>query len=209
MKQFLHVGCGAKSDYDTEIINATGFRTKDWREIRLDIDPSVHPDIVGSMTSMPLVESQSMDAIFSRHNLEHLYAHEVKIALSEFKRVLKPDGFAIISCPDIQAIAEYIENDKLTDVMYTAPGGHPISALDFIFGWGFGIEHGRTYMAHKTAFTLTTLNKCLSDAGFSTSASLRKDMELLAVATVSHAPPEQLGELSYKYFPIAGKPEYA
>ena len=96
MKTFLHVGCVPKRKDKT----TRGFATDLWQEIRLDIDPSVAPDITGTMTDMSAVPSASVDAIFSSHNIEHLYPHEVPVALAEFKRVLKPDGFAVITCPD-------------------------------------------------------------------------------------------------------------
>lgn len=34
-------------------------------ELRLDIDPSVKPDIVGNITEMPDVREASVDAVFS------------------------------------------------------------------------------------------------------------------------------------------------
>ena len=43
----------------------------------------------------------SVDAVFSSHNIEHLYPHEVPLALKEFMRVLKPDGFVLMTCPDL------------------------------------------------------------------------------------------------------------
>jgi len=89
MKTFLHVGCGPQhKDHTT-----SGFNTPEWFELRLDIDKSVAPDIIGTMTDMSAVETSSVDAIFSSHNIEHLSPHEVPVALSEFRRVLKPDGF--------------------------------------------------------------------------------------------------------------------
>ena len=39
----------------------------------------------------------AFDAVFSSHNLEHLYPHQVKEALAEFYRVLKPEGMIVIS----------------------------------------------------------------------------------------------------------------
>jgi len=98
MPRFLHVGCGPKSKDRT----TRAFNTTEWEEVRLDIDQSVKPDIIGTMTDMSSVQSASMDAIFSSHNIEHLYPHEVALALSEFKRVLKPDGFLVVTCPDLQ-----------------------------------------------------------------------------------------------------------
>ena len=58
--------------------------------------------MVGSITQMDAVETASMDAIFSSHNLEHLHAHEVPVAMAEFIRVLKPKGYMVITCPDLQ-----------------------------------------------------------------------------------------------------------
>ncbi len=97
MKTFLHVGCGPKRKNQT----TKGFNTPDWTELRFDIDDSVAPDIIGTMTDMSAVASESVDAIFSSHNIEHLYAHEVPVALAEFLRVLKPDGFLVVTCPDL------------------------------------------------------------------------------------------------------------
>jgi predicted SAM-dependent methyltransferase len=38
-----------------------------------------------------------MDALYSSHNIEHVFAHEVVPTLKEFRRVLKPDGFVVIT----------------------------------------------------------------------------------------------------------------
>jgi len=86
MPTLLHIGCGPKRKDKT----TKEFNTPDWTEIRLDIDPSVSPDVIGTMTDMSAVASESVDAIFSSHNIEHLYPHEVPVALKEFARVLSP-----------------------------------------------------------------------------------------------------------------------
>ncbi len=80
MKTFLHVGCGPKRKDRT----TPGFNTPEWTELRLDIDESVSLDIVGTMTDMSQVSDASVDALFSSHNIEHLYPHEVPKALTEF-----------------------------------------------------------------------------------------------------------------------------
>jgi hypothetical protein len=80
----LHVGSGP---YNPNKLHET-FRSEAWREIRLDIDPRVKPDIVASLTDMEAVPTASVDAVWSSHNLEHLYAHQVPLALEEFLRVL-------------------------------------------------------------------------------------------------------------------------
>ena len=79
-KKFLHVGCGANYKDNTIPV----FASEDWQEVRLDIDKSVKPDIVSSVLDLGIIDSESFDAIFSSHNIEHVYAHEVPIMLKEF-----------------------------------------------------------------------------------------------------------------------------
>jgi predicted SAM-dependent methyltransferase len=117
MKTFLHVGCGPSRKNQT----TPGFNSADWLETRLDIDANVQPDVIGSMTDMSAVASASMDGLFSSHNIEHLYPHEVPIALAEFLRVLKADGFAVITCPDLQSVCKLIAQDQLTEPAYDSP----------------------------------------------------------------------------------------
>ena len=80
MQKFLHVGCGPKRKAQT----TPGFNTPEWDEVRFDIDESVQPDVLGTMTDMKAVADASMDAVFSSHNIEHLYPHDVPVALNEF-----------------------------------------------------------------------------------------------------------------------------
>lgn len=157
----LHVGCGAA---DSQSLHQR-FRGPDWREIRLDLDPSVAPDVVASITDMRPIAADSVDAVWSSHNLEHLSAHEVPIALAEFLRVLKPGGVALITLPDLQQVAEFIVADKLEDVAYESPAG-PIMPLDCVYGLGRAIAGGHPLMAHRTGFTEKTLRKHLERAGF-------------------------------------------
>ena len=101
MKSFLHVGCGHKNKKDLK-----GFNDQDWEEIRFDIDQKLNPDIVGTLTDMSSISAHAVDAVYSSHNIEHLFPHEVVIALKEFHRVLKDDGIAVITCPDLQSTCE-------------------------------------------------------------------------------------------------------
>ena len=162
MKTFLHVGCGPviKSQIP-------GFKEDDWTEIRFDIDKNVNPDIEGTLTDMSQVETGSVDAIYSSHNIEHVYPHEVPIVLNEFYRVLKADGMVVLVCPDLQSVCESVVVDKLIDPLYISPEG-PISPLDIIYGHGQAIKHGNEYMAHKCGFTYSVLDNFFDDVGFET-----------------------------------------
>ena len=59
MKTFLYVGCGPKRKERT----TRGFNTDAWSEIRLDIDPSVSPDVTGTMTDMASVSAGYVNAL--------------------------------------------------------------------------------------------------------------------------------------------------
>ncbi|SVE43487.1 uncharacterized protein METZ01_LOCUS496341, partial [marine metagenome] len=128
MKTFLHVGCGHLNKF-----RCKGFDNDNWKEIRLDIDENVNPDIVGTLTDMKLVETGSVDAVYSSHNIEHIFPHEVPIALREFYRVLKEDGIVVITCPDIQSVGEALTQDKLFETLYESPMG-PVTAFDILYG---------------------------------------------------------------------------
>lgn len=162
MQTFLHVGCGSKRKDRT----TRGFNTAAWQELRFDIDTSVEPDIVGTMLDMDGVGDQSVDAIFSSHNIEHLYPHEVPLALKEFLRVLKPDGYLVLTCPDLQSVCQLIAQNKLTEPAYQAPAG-PISPLDILYGHRPQIAAGNHHMAHRCGFTLKVLIDTLRTSGFS------------------------------------------
>jgi SAM-dependent methyltransferase len=209
MPTFLHVGCGMKRQTHT----TRGLQATDWKECRLDIDPLVEPDIVGSMLDMVAIPDGSMDAIYSSHNIEHLYAHEVPLALAEFRRVLKPAGFAILTCPDLQAVAELIARDKLTEPAYTSPAG-PIAPLDMLYGHRPALAAGNLYMAHRTGFTLKSLLATLRQAGFGSVIGARQPAPgyaLWVVASPSAQPEAALRALAAQHFPqqrtgLAGAP---
>jgi predicted O-linked N-acetylglucosamine transferase (SPINDLY family) len=169
LKSVLHVGCGP---YHPEALPEM-LRTPEWREVRLDINPAVNPDILGSITNLSAVPDQSVDAVYSSHNLEHIYAHEVPIALSEFYRVVKPGGFALITLPDIQEVAQAVAQGNLEETLYVSPAG-PISAIDILYGLRTAIADGNEFMAHRTAFTSETLSQKLQQAGF-TKVEIQKD----------------------------------
>lgn len=166
----LHVGCGHRRNGARL---PAALQLPPWREIRLDIDPANEPDIVGSMLLMPAVADCSVDAVYSAHNIEHVYPHEVPQVLGEFRRVLKPDGYLVLTCPDLQTVCTLVAQDRLKDVAYQSPAG-PITPLDILYGHGADLARGNHFMAHKGGFTLTTLVDALEAAGFPTVAGKRR-----------------------------------
>jgi predicted SAM-dependent methyltransferase len=201
MKSFLHVGCGPKRKERT----TKGFNTPDWNEIRLDIDASVEPDVIGTMTDISAVSSESVDAVYSSHNIEHLYPHEVPLALAEFLRVLKTDGFFVVTCPDLKSVCALIAEDKLTDAAYTSPAG-PIAPLDILYGHRPAMARGNLYMAHRCGFTQKVLSATLQSSGFKTVAIMARGrapfFDLFALASKSERSEAQMRELAQLHFPI-------
>jgi SAM-dependent methyltransferase len=176
-KIVLNVGCG----YPSRQALPASFQGSEWRELRLDIDPSVKPDIVCSIMDMHPVATGSIDAIWSSHNLEHLHRHEVPVALAEFLRVLRAGGELLVTLPDLQRIAEMVASDRLEDEAYRSPSG-PITPLDMIYGHTASLARGNHYMAHKSGFTGRTLTRLLMEAGFTAGTMERNGFSLWARA---------------------------
>lgn len=199
MKHFLHVGCGPKQKNQT----TRGFNTPDWVEKRLDIDPSVSPDVIGTMTNMTNVDTGSMQAIYSSHNIEHLYPHEVPQALAEFKRVLSDDGFVVITCPDLQSVCKLVAEDRLTEPAYIAPAG-PIAPIDILYGHRPPMAGGNLFMAHRCGFTKKVLTATLQAAGFPSVAALVRPsyFDLWALASKSTLEEAVLLDLAKQHFPV-------
>ena len=193
MKTLLNVGCGFSNKSELK-----GFDNDDWEEIRLDIDSTVKPDIVGTLTDMSLVETGSVDTVYSSYNLDHIYAHEVPIALKEFYRVLNEDGIALVKCPDIQSVCELIAQDKLFEPLYDSVLG-PIYPIDVIYGNRQEIQLGNEYMAKKVGFTYSLLNKTFAAAGFKSRYGGRMPTnggELAIVAFKQKIPEEQIKQIA-------------
>jgi len=142
MKTVLHVGCGTQPIHDF---------LDGYKEVRLDIDPSMNPDIVASLTD--LGEIGEFDAVYGCHVLEHLAPHEVKKAIQEFKRVLKSGGMVIMIVPNLDGVK------PTREVLYQSEAG-PITGLDMYYGKESLVEE-HPYMAHKTGFVAETLQQAL------------------------------------------------
>ncbi len=153
---------------------------------------------------MPGGVDASVDAIFSSHNIEHLYPHEVPLALKEFLRVLKSDGFAVITCPDLQSVCALVAEDKLLEPAYVAPAG-PIAPLDILYGHRPSLAKGNLYMAHRCGFTQKVLVGTLRASGFQTIASTARGrasfFDLWVVASKSARREDEMRALAAAHFP--------
>ena len=170
-----------------------GFNRANFEEVRLDIDAWVKPDLVGSIEDMrDIIPDASFDAVWSSHSLEHLYAHQVLPALREFWRILKPDGFAMITCPDLEAVAELLLAKGLDTPAYKSPAG-PIAVIDMIFGHRASVAAGNKFMAHHTGFTAESLGALALAAGFAEAHIGRGPVfDLWAILTMPETSPDTL-----------------
>lgn len=159
-KIMLHIGCGPAG-------RAIPTRFMDYAELRMDIDPAVGPDVVGTILAIDMPDA-SVDAIYASHVLEHVERWEVGQALSECARVLKPGGEAVIVTPDLATWAWEIamRPNDIERIGAVEAYKAPVTMLDALFGYQPDIQNGNDAMRHKTAFTAGTLAWWLVNAGF-------------------------------------------
>ncbi len=178
----VNVGCGPRNG------SALPAYFNSWRQLRVDVDASVEPDILADLTDLSQIADGSADAVWASHCVEHLYEHQVKIALAEFRRVLREDGFVCVIVPDLQAVAQYVAEDRLHEPLYQSAAG-PVTPHDIFFGFGAAIASGRTSMAHRCGFTPRMLQRCFQQHPFGELLVRRRSagFELAAIARVTPA----------------------
>jgi predicted SAM-dependent methyltransferase len=182
-RHVLNIGSGPKSIRKANAL----FDPVEWQEVRMDLDPAVCPEVVGSMTDMHAhFGAQRFDAVWSSHSLEHLHSHEIPVALKEFRRVLKNDGFALITCPDLETVMTLFLEHGSDHVVYRSAAG-PITPLDMMFGHSRSIAAGAVHMAHRSGLTSDRLGGLLLEAGFTEAITKRRDYDLWALALTERA----------------------
>lgn len=185
MKRVLNVGGNSKAI-------PLPAQYAEFEHVLLDIDPTGSPDIVCDARELSGLDSDSFDAVYCSHNLEHYYRHDVPKVLRGFLHVLKEGGFAHIRVPDIQEVMR-VTIDKgldIEDVLYQSPSG-PIMVLDVLYGYSAKIERsGEEFFAHKTGFTHKSLVRALQTAGFSKIYSTVGNLEVIAFAFKGTPTPE-------------------
>lgn len=180
-KTLLNVGCGPRGS--GRLPRFFG----EWREVRVDIDAAVAPDVIADLTDLSAFADGSADAIWAAHCLEHLYQHQVRRALSEFRRVLRVSGFLCVLVPDLQTAAQYAAGDRFDESLYDSPAG-PVTAHDMFFGLGAAIAQGHTTMAHRCGFTPSVLQNCFDGVPFA-EVVLRRRARTLELAAVARPAP--------------------
>ena len=160
-RRVLNVGGGSKQIAIPE-------HYRDWHHLLLDIAPGPDVDVIQDARELSRLSPSQFDAVYCSHNLEHYFRHDALKVLQGFLHVLKPDGFAEIRVPDMQAVVQHMVRTgmDLDDMLYESPSG-PITAHDVWYGYGRQIEaSGVDFYAHKCGFTARSLGRILDRAGF-------------------------------------------
>jgi tetratricopeptide (TPR) repeat protein len=183
------------------------FCASGWQEIRVDIDPAVRSEMVATMSGMHDISDGLVDAVYSPHTINHLYAHEVPLALQEMRRVLKPAGLIFITLPDLQEVARYVAEGKLEDPLYMSPLG-PVAPFDILYGYRPAVASGHASAAPRIGFTSATLGSALIKAGFAAVMVQRGSATfcLTAIAFRSTPDKEQLARAQAQMLPAADHP---
>lgn len=137
----LHIGCG-------------NIHIKDWTNI--DILATGSTDLVCDITNLNGIKSNSVDAIYSCHVLEHFETSRIIPILTEWHRVLKKDGELRISVPDLDAITKIYQNNLSH---FQTPGHEPWIALFY------GGQKDQ-FDFHKTGFNFCWIKYLLENIGF-------------------------------------------
>lgn len=197
MPRFLHAICGNADKTRTTKL----FAQDDWAEVRLDPYEVNKPDVVGSLLEMDKVEAASMDAVITSHSLERLYPHEVIQALENIKRVLKDDGYFIVTCADMQTICGLVAEDKYLDPVYTSSAG-PVAPIDMLYGFRPALAAGQLQFATHCGFTSKALTGTLAQVGFASIWAARNPdiLTIGAIATKKECTEEELRALADKHF---------
>jgi len=132
----------------------------------VDLDPDMHPDIVGDIEHLPF-EDNSIDEIYASHCLEHVPYDSP--ALSEWFRVLKRGAVCTVIVPDIIQVyylwkhgAKWGPYNLIIDWDYinaTAFGAHILKGVPEL---NFG-DLGHT---HRQIFIFDMLTQQMLKAGF-------------------------------------------
>lgn len=118
--------------------------------LNVDIDVSTRPDVVAIMNDLCQVETNSVEAIYACHVLEHTHRGTVQEVLEEWHRVLKPGGELRVAVPDFGTIVTlYLDGVHLERL------------------WGLLYGGGKTpWDDHRVIFDYETLCLYLQKAGF-------------------------------------------
>ncbi len=146
-------------------------RTALWRELRVDIGPDDACAALDSLSKLAACAAASVDALYCADTLEQLHDDDLAAMLAQFRRVLKPDGYAVISSAEgpAQGDASAGHAQDSAGAAASLPPPYPRAA-------NVGTPDGVASPAanHAGSVNLTALLGMLQRAGFPTVAGKRR-----------------------------------
>jgi SAM-dependent methyltransferase len=109
-------------------------------------------DVAANIASLPQFADGSVSLIETHHAIEHLSLNEVRPALAEWHRLLRPGGHLVITCPDLDAIAK---------TWLAGRTGFESYSMKMIYG---SQEHAGMY--HRSGYNGRILSGLLQSSGF-------------------------------------------
>lgn len=119
--------------------------------LSVDADKASSPDIIADVGSIPLPDG-SANEIMAIHIIEHVHRWEAPLVLAEWFRLLCPQGFLVIECPDFMKCCRNVVNGS--------PHQHGKQGI-----WG---DHSlkNPFHMHKWGWEVAELTAELAKAGF-------------------------------------------
>ncbi len=142
----LNLGCGP--------IRLDGF-------INIDIVETAATDLVANIMSLPMFVDDSVDEVQLDAVYEHLFRHERRSALREWRRILRPGGLLRLSwIPDFDVVADYYVHRR-------NGFGHMFGLEDaYAAALGNPQPSNAPEQIHKDLFTKDSVRRELEEAGF-------------------------------------------
>ena len=138
----LDIGCG---EY--------GPHFQDYEVVRLDLDPSVNPDILADARSIPEPDGK-YDVVYASHVLEHFGFKWTKNILKEWLRVLKVGGKLVITVPNLEWAAKRILESSQGEI-------EQYDKERAMFMYYSAQKDGGAYDFHKNGFTPKSMMELL------------------------------------------------
>ncbi|MBM3649787.1 MAG: methyltransferase domain-containing protein [Alphaproteobacteria bacterium] len=121
----------------------------------LNIQPGPIVDIVGTCTDLSMIGSGTVEDVYASHVLEHLgHAGELRQALAEIFRVLRPGGRLLASVPDLEILCQLFVHPESTP-------RHRLKLMGFMFG-----AQEDQHDFHRVGLWWDYFGHCLDAAGF-------------------------------------------
>lgn len=137
----LHLACGKRY--------IPGF-------VHVDLADFPHIDHRSRIDRLPMFTDASADLIYCCHGLEYLDRAEARLALAEWRRVLKNGGILRLAVPDVEALlGVYKSSGRLDAILGPLYGRMAIQTTD-----------GDAVIYHRTVYDYPSLEAICLAAGF-------------------------------------------